>query len=33
MLRGRGYAPKGKTPVARANANRQKLSVSSTVTN
>jgi transposase len=32
-VRGRGYAPKGKTPVVRANANRQKLSVISTVTN
>ncbi len=32
-VRGRGYAPKGKTPVVLANANRQKLSVISTVTN
>ncbi len=32
-VRGRGYAPKGKTPVVRANANRQSLSVISTVTN
>ena len=32
-MRGRGYAPKGKTPVVLANANRQKLSVISTVTN
>jgi transposase len=32
-VRGRGYAPKGKTPVVRASANRQKLSVISTVTN
>ena len=32
-VRGRGYAPKGKTPVVRANANREKLSVISTVTN
>ncbi|MGD0801928.1 MAG: IS630 family transposase [Terracidiphilus sp.] len=32
-VRGRGYAPKGKTPVALANANRAKLSVISTVTN
>ncbi len=32
-VRGRGYAPKGKTPVVRANANRAKLSVISTVTN
>jgi transposase len=32
-VRGRGLAPKGKTPVIRANVNRQKLSVISTVTN
>jgi transposase len=32
-VRGRGYAPKGKTPVVLANANRSKLSASSTVTN
>ena len=32
-VRGRGYAPKGKTPVVVANANRSKLSVISTVTN
>jgi transposase len=32
-VRGRGYAPKGQTPVVRANANRAKLSVISTVTN
>lgn len=32
-VRGRGYAPKGKTPVVLANANREKLSVISTVTN
>ena len=32
-VRGRGYAPKGKTPVVLANANRAKLSVISTVTN
>jgi transposase len=32
-VRGRGYAPKGQTPVARANANRQSLRVISTVTN
>jgi transposase len=32
-VRGRGYAPKGQTPVVRANANREKLSVISTVTN
>jgi len=32
-VRGRGYAPKGKTPVVMANANRSKLSVISTVTN
>jgi len=32
-VRGRGYAPKGQTPVVRANANRQSLSVISTVTN
>ena len=32
-MRGRGYAPKGKTPVVLANANRSKLSVISTVTN
>lgn len=32
-VRGRGYAPKGKTPVVLANANRSKLSVISTVTN
>jgi transposase len=32
-VRGRGYAPKGRTPVVLANANRQKLSVISTVTN
>jgi transposase len=32
-VRGRGYAPKGKTPAVRANANRSKLSVISTVTN
>jgi len=30
---GRGYAPKGQTPVVRANAARQSLSVISTVTN
>jgi transposase len=32
-VRGRGYAPKGKTPVIRADAARQSLSVISTVTN
>jgi len=32
-VRGRGYAPRGKTPVVLANANREKLSVVSTVTN
>ena len=32
-VRGRGYAPKGKTPVVLANVNRTKLSVISTVTN
>jgi transposase len=32
-VRGRGYAPKGQTPVVLANANREKLSVISTVTN
>jgi transposase len=32
-VRDRGYAPKGKTPVVLANANRAKLSVISTVTN
>jgi transposase len=32
-VRGRGYAPRGKTPVVRANVNRQSLSVISTVTN
>jgi hypothetical protein len=32
-VRGRGYAPKGQTPVVRANANCQSLSVISTVTN
>jgi transposase len=32
-VRGRGYAPKGKTPIVLANANREKLSVISTVTN
>jgi transposase len=32
-VRGRGYAPKGQTPVVRANAARQSLSVISTVTN
>ena len=32
-VRGRGYAPKGRTPVVVANANRSKLSVISTVTN
>ena len=32
-VRGRGYAPKGQTPVVVANANREKLSVISTVTN
>jgi transposase len=32
-VRGRGYAPKGQTPVVLANANRSKLSVISTVTN
>jgi hypothetical protein len=32
-VRGRGYAPKGKTPAVLANANRSKLSVMSTVTN
>jgi transposase len=32
-VRGRGYAPKGNTPVVLANANRSKLSVISTVTN
>lgn len=32
-VRGRGYAPKGKTPVVLANSNRAKLSVISTVTN
>jgi len=32
-VRGRGYAPKGKTPVVVANARREKLSVISTVTN
>jgi hypothetical protein len=31
-VRGCGYAPKGKTPVVLANANRSKLSVISTVT-
>ncbi len=31
-VRGRGYAPKGKTPVVLANAHRSKLSVISTVT-
>ncbi len=32
-VRGRGYAPKAKTPVVVANANRSRLSVISTVTN
>ena len=32
-VRGRGYAPRGKTPIVLANANRSKLSVISTVTN
>ena len=32
-VRGRGYAPKGKTPVVSANANRSKLGVISIVTN
>jgi hypothetical protein len=32
-MRGRGYVPKGKTPVVLANANRAKSSVNSTVTN
>jgi transposase len=32
-VRGRGYAPKGQTPVVLANARREKLSVISTVTN
>lgn len=32
-VRGRGYAPKGQTPVVLANANREKLSVISAVTN
>jgi transposase len=32
-VRGRGYAPKGQTPLVLANANREKLSVISTVTN
>ena len=32
-VRGRGYAPKGQTPVVHANANREKVSVISTVTN
>jgi transposase len=32
-VRGRGYAPKGRTPAVRANARRQSLSVISTVTN
>src|SRR5664280_2183379 len=32
-VRGRGYAPKGQTPVVHANADRQSLSVISTVTN
>lgn len=32
-MRGRGYAPKGKIPVVRADAARQSLSVISTVTN
>jgi transposase len=32
-VRGRSYAPKGKTPVVVTNANRSKLSVLSTVTN
>ena len=32
-VRGRGYAPKGKTPVLRVNARREGLSVISTVTN
>jgi transposase len=32
-VRGRGYAPKGKTPVLRVNARRESLSVISTVTN
>jgi transposase len=32
-VRGRGYAPKGQTPVVHANARREKLSVISTVTN
>jgi transposase len=32
-VRGRGYAPKGQTPVVHANANRKKLSIISTVTN
>jgi transposase len=32
-VRGRGYAPRGKTPVVLANANRAKLSVISAVTN
>jgi hypothetical protein len=31
-VRGRGYVPKGKTPVVLANANRSKLSVISTMT-
>jgi transposase len=32
-MRGRGYAPRGKTPVVRANVNLQSLSVLSTITN
>ena len=32
-VHGRGYAPKGKTPVVLTNANQSKLSVISTVTN
>jgi hypothetical protein len=32
-VRGRGYAPKGETPVAYAPGTRQKLSMISTVTN
>jgi transposase len=32
-VRGRGYAPKGQTPVVLANVNREKLSVISAVTN
>jgi len=32
-VRGRGYAPKGQTPVLRVNVRREGLSVISTVTN